>query len=168
MKRPTAPVPLKERVTSRSLLASLGVHVTSILDIAKVFEIDPGTLDNVALHAIAAAIFAVGYARDVAMAWIEAKAEDRGVSFEDAQAEAKTFPDDLTPLVKLIESIENRQGEIEREQNRQAMVAAREHPPVEQNIPRTLTPAEAKARSDVAAAAARATVNPDDDDRVGP
>ena len=168
MKRPTAPVPLKERVTSRSLISSLGVHVTSILDIAKVFEIDPGTLDNIALHAVAAAIFAVGYARDVAMAWIEAKAEARGVSFEDAQEEAKTIPEDLTPLVRLIRNIEGRQDELEREQNRQAMVTAREHPPVEQNIPRTLTPEAAQARSDAAAAAARAMANPDDDDRVGP
>ena len=43
-------------------------------------------------------------------------------------------------------------------------------PPVEQNIPRTLTPAQARARDQVAAATARANLSPmpEDDERVGP
>ena len=87
--RPTAPVPIKERLTSRSWLASIGLNIYSFVEAAM-----PGTTfdeNNLIAHGISVAIFAVGYIRDIAMAYIEAKAEAHGVNFEQAEQRAANF-----------------------------------------------------------------------------
>ena len=93
MKKPTDPVPLKERVTSRSTILAAIPSIASIVDFALpgagfVGETAADFEANILLHVTSAVVFAIGYARDVAMAWIEAKAEAAGVNFEQAQKEA--------------------------------------------------------------------------------
>ena len=104
MQAPTTPVPGKERITSRSTLGSAGVAIMSLVEPALDFVEATGAnagynfdTENIIGLGISAAIFAVGYLRDVAMAFIEAKATAAGVNFEHAKQESRTmrrFADD--------------------------------------------------------------------------
>ena len=171
MNKPTDPVPLKERVTSRSLLGMLGLNLTSIIDlVGPDFIKGDFSENNIWLHVVAMAIFAIGYARDVAMAWIEAKAAARGVNFEQAQKVAKT---DIDALVEAVTNLANRQDELETKHHvpgATSSVPSMLQQQVAQNIPPTLTPAQVSARNAAVAAEARdaAQVEPAADDRIGP
>ena len=91
MDAPTKPVPLKERVTSRSTIGGgsgvVAGLVTLLTDIGP--NLDPQ--HSLITMGIGAAIFAVGYVRDIAMAYIEARAEAMGVDWKKAEAIADRY-----------------------------------------------------------------------------
>ena len=95
--RPSKPVPGKQRITSRSTLGSVGVSVATLIH--GFLTTQPGEVvgetvssfsgNHLIALGVAAAIFAIGYLRDIAMAFIETWGEARGVDFGKAQAQAK-------------------------------------------------------------------------------
>ena len=95
--RPTKPVPGKQRITSRSTLGSVGVSVATLIH--GFLTTQPGEVvgetvssfsgNHLIALGVAAAIFAIGYLRDIAMAFIETWGEARGVDFGKAQAQAE-------------------------------------------------------------------------------
>lgn len=106
MKSPTTPVPGKERITSRSTLGSVGLSVATLLH--GFLTTQPGEIvgetvssfsgNHLIALGVAAAIFAVGYLRDIAMAFIQAWGEARGVDFDEAQEQAREIGERIPPL----------------------------------------------------------------------
>ena len=167
MNKPTNPVPLKERVTSRSLLGMLGLNLTSVIDLVGGNFIDGEFSEsNIWLHVVSVVIFAIGYARDVAMAWIEAKAAAHDVKFDQAQEVAQT---DIDALFKAMTNLANRQDNLETKHRILGALKGGDAAPDDaissvpsmlqqqaaQNIPPTLTSAQVAARNAAAAAEVR-------------
>ena len=147
---PTAPVPIKERVTSRSLVSSATLGITNIVEMVTDFagKTDVWGEENYALLGASLGFLAIGYIRDIAMAFIQARAEAAGVSFDDVKQQAQEIDEVARPIVQSVES------------------AIHGLPRAEPDIPPTLTPAQVHARNAAAAAEARAAAAPTRDQAI--